>query len=63
MGKMHAHPMSPNRIIFGERLEPGVVIQPGDVYDSTSGTWGKTPCPGIVLQKGCTIHWIRPEAA
>jgi len=45
--------------IYGRRLEPGEEIQEGDVYDSSSGTWQRSPCPGMTVQEGCTTIWVR----
>lgn len=61
MGESHAHPTNPSEVVYGERLRVGDVIQPEDVYDSTSGKWEKAPCPGAVLQKGFAAYWVRKE--
>lgn len=63
MAEKHVHPMNPDQVVFGRRLNAGEVIQPEDVYDSTSGRWEKAPCPGVVLQVGCTTYWVRREIA
>ncbi len=61
MAEMFVHPVNQNATVFGERLNPGDKIQPNDVYDSTSGGWEKTPCPGLTIQEGCTTFWVRPQ--
>lgn len=65
MTEIHRHPVWPHRIIEGRRLTPGEIIQANDVYDSTSGKWEKSPCPGLILQKGqegYEVIWVRPSA-
>lgn len=61
MAEFHYHPMKQNRGVYGKRLKAGAIIQPDDVYDSTSGKWEKAPCPGVVLQEGCQTYWVRKE--
>lgn len=46
--------------VYGIILGAGDVIQPGDVYESTSGRWEKAPCPGCAIQEGCQVRWVRP---
>lgn len=58
----HRHPLNRHNIAFGERLRTGDTIQPDDLYDSTTGMWEKAPCPGVVLQEGCSTYWIRPNS-
>lgn len=58
----HPHPMNPRNIAFGERLRAGDTIQPDDLYDSTTGMWEKAPCPGVVLQEGCSTYRVRPSS-
>lgn len=59
MIKVHFHPLDPTQTVLGERLLPGDIIQAEDVYDSTCGKWIKSPCPGLMLQEGCTTYWVR----
>ena len=47
----YIHPVSGTEI-EGVRLAPGNIIQEGDVYDSTDGTWRDAPCPGAEIQPG-----------
>lgn len=61
MAEWHFHPMNPSQVVFGERMKAGMVIMPGDVYDSTSGKWETAPCPGSVLQEGFAAYWVRKE--
>ena len=56
----HLHPRNPNQNIFGIKLQAGDVIKADDVYDSSDGTWKKTPCPGLILQEKCNTYWVRP---
>ena len=49
-----------SHVVFGHRLEAGDVIQPDDVYDSTSGKWEKPPISGIPLGEGNATVWVRP---
>ena len=46
--------------MFGRRLEPGDVLERGDVYASAYGTWEPCPYPGLMLQEGITTVWVRP---
>lgn len=48
------------RPIFGHRLEPGDVLEPTDVYDSTGGDWQPCPTPGLPLTEGAAAVWVRP---
>lgn len=58
----HAHPRNPSQVVFGYRLQPGEIIRRDDVYDSTSGTWEKAPCPGLTLGEGNATIWVRTQA-
>lgn len=58
---LHGHPLDLSRVIYGRRLNPGEMIKPGDVYDSTSGKWEKAPCPGMAVPEGFHVVWVRPE--
>jgi len=49
-----------SRPLFGRKIEPGELIEPGDMYDSTAGDWAPCPCPGLVLQEGTSAYWVRP---
>jgi len=45
--RVHHHPRNPQAETFATRLEPGDIIEQGDVYDRTDGTW--SPChPNLV---------------
>jgi len=46
--------------VHGHLLEPGDVLEPTDVYDSTVGDWQSCPCPGLTLQAGSDAIWVRP---
>ncbi len=62
MAEFHKHPMNPDQLVFGERLNVGDVIQPNDVYDSTTGKWEKTPLSGVPVRQGVTTYFVRPKA-
>jgi topoisomerase IA-like protein len=60
--EFHYHPGSGNKI-FGRRLAFGEYIQSGDVYNSTFGSWMTDQSrEGLVIEKGCTTYWVRPES-
>lgn len=46
--------------IVGRRLETGDVLEPTDVYASTSGNWEPCPVPGLTITS-VTVEWIRRE--
>ena len=50
-----------SRPIFGFELEAGDVLEPTDMYDSTSGDWQACPAPGLVIQHGNCTKWVRPD--
>ncbi len=52
------HPVSGN-ITQGARLPLGTELEEGDVYPSTTGQWGKCPCPGT-LNRNSDETWVRP---
>jgi len=57
----HHHSMDNNQKVYGKKLEAGDVLEPTDVYNSTSGKWEPTPCPGAILKKqGPNVVWVRP---
>ncbi len=60
MAEMITHPINQGEVVYGERLFPGDRVQLNDVYDSTSGRWSETPCPGLLIEEGCTTVWVRP---
>lgn len=62
MAMLHAHPGNTSQTVCGEQLRAGALIQPNDVYASATGKWEKAPCPGIVLNEGSQVYWVRPEA-
>jgi len=47
--------------VFGRAIEPGTTLERSDVYESTNGNWEECPCPGVTLQEGVAVIWIRPE--
>jgi hypothetical protein len=51
--------------VYGRRLEPGDVLEPTDMYNSSSGNWQFCPVPGVTLQAGIgnDVIWVRPEPA
>lgn len=51
-----------NSKVLGRRLETGDVLEPTDVYESTNGSWEVCPCPGLAIQAGADVVWIRPGA-
>lgn len=58
----HVHPHS-GATIEGERLGPGCIIQQGDCYDSTDGTWALAgSLTGLTLQTFNSTIWVRPTA-
>ena len=56
----HAPEWKPSGV-FGRQLEAGDVLQEGDVYDSTNGSWELCPVPGLKLGEGFAATWVRPE--
>ena len=54
------HPES-GALILGERLPVGTRLLDTDYYDSTTGKWAPCPCPGLVIQEGCDVIWVRKE--
>lgn len=60
--EIHKHPLWPHQIIEGRKLNAGETIKANDRYDSTSGKWEKSPCPGLILQEGCKTIWVRPPS-
>lgn len=48
--------------IDGMRLAPGAALRETDQYSSSDGRWHSSPCPGLVLQRGCSVMWVRPGA-
>lgn len=57
----YLHPET-NVPIDGMRLAPGAVLRETDQYPSSDGKWRSSPCPGLVLQHGCSVMWVRPGA-
>lgn len=49
-----------NKQIEVEELEGGTVLQETDLYLSSTGTWQLCPCPGLTLQPGTPVRWVRP---
>ena len=43
----------------GALLERGDVLQPGDMYDSTTGEWEECSTPGVIIGDTVTL-WVRP---
>lgn len=55
----HLHP--DNGVpIYGTRLTPGEVLRETDYYASTNGTWEKNTSPRSMLEKDCSVIWVRP---
>jgi hypothetical protein len=54
----HPNPQIPT--VHGIKLKPGDVIQPSDLYASMTGGWEPAPCPGLTLQEGVDVIWVRP---
>ena len=52
---------APRNFVRGCELETGDVLEAGDLYESTSGSWVECPCPGLTLQAGDAVTWVRPE--
>ena len=48
--------------IQGVRLVPGMELRATDRYASTSGKWEPCSSPGLVIQEGCAVVWVRPDA-
>lgn len=56
----HAHPHT-LAYVYGTLIKPCAVLEPTDVYSSSSGKWEPCPCPGIVLECLCNgVVWVRP---
>lgn len=49
--RVHHHPRNPSAETYATRLEAGDIIEPGDVYDRTDGTWA--PCHSDII--GTTV--------
>lgn len=47
--------------VRGFELETGDVLEESDVYESSAGDWQPCPCPGLVLQAGDLVTWVRPS--
>lgn len=60
--KTHIHPISGEEI-KGFRLEAGDTIQPGDMYDSTTGHWSalNSAFGGFKIRDNPGAICIRPE--
>ncbi len=56
----HVHPRNPDAKVYGIRLVAGDILQEGDVYDSTKGSWESGQFAGMTLQDGATAVWVRP---
>jgi len=49
-------------VVLGNQLETGDVLEPTDVYESTSGRWELCPCPGLTLEASLEGPiWVRPN--
>ena len=46
--------------LYGYLLTTGDILKDTDMYDSSNGKWESCPCPGLVLQEGISVRWIRP---
>ena len=55
----HQHPKSGNTV-RGEKILPGTILLPTDVYASHNGEWEECPCAGAELRTTETL-WVRPE--
>ena len=53
---LHATPLN---AVVGFRLQSGDMLEPNDVYNSTTGKWERCPHPGIILGETETV-WVRP---
>jgi len=56
----HKHPKNMHDTVYGAKLVAGDVLEPTDVYDSSSGFWEQCTCPGAALGEGTATTWIRP---
>ncbi len=56
---IHLHPET-QIPIAGMILRPGATLQENDWYASTDGKWQLCPIPGLILQAGCNVMWVRP---
>jgi len=58
----HVHPLNADEIMCGTILIPGTKLQEEDVYDSTTGKWGKCPSAlvGSQVNGRSSATWIRP---
>lgn len=48
--------------VYGKQLDPGDILQETDLFESSKGNWETCPCPGLRLQDGVDVVWIRPES-
>ena len=60
MDTTYVHPRNAEQTVFGRRLETDEILQDGDVYDSTSGTWEPVPNVGCSIHGGHGATFIRP---
>jgi len=49
--------------VYGTRLAPGTVLEPNDLYDSTTGIWDKCMCVGTKVPDRDDVVWVRPRVA
>lgn len=46
--------------VYGYLLATGDTVQDTDVYNSSNGKWEPCPCPGLTIQLGASVKWVRP---
>lgn len=61
--RIHHHQRNASAEIYGERLEAGDIINSGDVYDCTDGTWRSCHpyVHGTPIVEGSEIVVVRPS--
>jgi hypothetical protein len=63
--RLHKHPNAAAHAdgkytyVHGHLLEAGDELRATDVYPSSNGYWEPCPCPGLTLQAGVNIMWVR----
>lgn len=60
--RVHHHSRNMTLEMYGQRLEPGDTVEPGDVYDSSDGTWRQCGAQmhGQPLEDEVQVVIVRP---
>lgn len=61
MVEIIAHPQNLGNKVEGIKLQPGDVIQKGDIYSCSSGSWNQAEAlAGHQLKGILLVTWVRP---